>query len=321
MALSAPRPARADDPAAVEAQARFKEGVELANRSKFEEARVKFLQAAAVLKVPAVLYNLASAEETTSRHLDALQHYRAFLVMARSDARITDAMRDKAREGITRSLKLVGQLRLSAPEGAQVTVDGQVAEPTGEPVAVAPGRHAVEGTFHGEVRTVAVEATAGAVTSVRLEFAPSPPKPAAAPSATPSLDPAAPPKAHRTTAGYVVPAVTGVLGLAGIATGVAFWLSWVGYLEDGKRMVYPGICTVSSSPDCVAFTDKRASANSAQVGLAVGFTAGGVFLAGSIATFLLWPKEEPARAATSARLRVLPQLDARGVGAVLDLRY
>ena len=70
--------ARADDTAVVEAQARFAEGLELADAGKHEPARLKFQQAWAVFKAPAVLYNLARSEQLTGHDLEALEHFKLF---------------------------------------------------------------------------------------------------------------------------------------------------------------------------------------------------------------------------------------------------
>src|SRR5688572_20109418 len=93
-----PGVARADDAAVVEAKARFEEGLELADAGKNEPARLKFQQAYSVFKSPAVLYNLARSEQLTGHDLDALDHFRLFLKVGATDVKITDAMRDKAKQ-------------------------------------------------------------------------------------------------------------------------------------------------------------------------------------------------------------------------------
>src|SRR3954469_11752093 len=70
--------ARADDAAVAEAKARFEEGLELADAGKHEPARLKFQQAWAVFKAPAVLYNLARSEQLTGHDLEALEHFKLF---------------------------------------------------------------------------------------------------------------------------------------------------------------------------------------------------------------------------------------------------
>ena len=87
MALSsAPRLAHADDAAVAEAQERFKEGLELADQNKHEPARLKFQQAYAVFKAPAVLYNALEHSAPGQSQPDRRQG--------------TDAMREKARQNV-----------------------------------------------------------------------------------------------------------------------------------------------------------------------------------------------------------------------------
>src|SRR4051812_24493479 len=70
-------PSPADTPLA-EARARFNEGIILADAGNHEGARLKFNQAWGLLKSPAVLYNLARAEQLSGHPLEALEHYRLF---------------------------------------------------------------------------------------------------------------------------------------------------------------------------------------------------------------------------------------------------
>src|SRR3954469_14906902 len=95
-----PGVARADDAAVEEAKARFQEGLELADAGKPEPARLKFQQAWAVFKAPAVAYNLARAEQLTGHELEALEHFRMFLRVGATDVKVTDAMREKAKQNV-----------------------------------------------------------------------------------------------------------------------------------------------------------------------------------------------------------------------------
>ena len=163
--------AHADDAAMAEAQARFNEGLHLADSAKFEEARLKFLQAFAVLKAPAVLFNLASTEQKTGHDVEAIEHYRAFLKSGANDTRITDAMRDKARQNIADLLKKVGQVEIDAPDGAKISVDGKpLEEPPKAPVPVTPGKHTIEAAFSGKIKSVTVDAPLGQVVKAKIDF-------------------------------------------------------------------------------------------------------------------------------------------------------
>src|SRR4029079_7325109 len=89
---------RADHECVEAAKTRFEEGLELADAGKHEPARLKFQQAYAVFKAPAVLYNLARSEQLTGHELEALEHFRLFLRVGATDVKITDAMREKAKQ-------------------------------------------------------------------------------------------------------------------------------------------------------------------------------------------------------------------------------
>ncbi|MBX3190259.1 MAG: hypothetical protein KF819_24885, partial [Labilithrix sp.] len=163
--------ARANDAAVAEAQARFQEGLDLADAGKHEAARLKFQQAVAVFKAPAVLYNLARSEQLTGHDLEALEHYRQFLKAAATDPKITDAMREKAKQNAAEVSKKVGQIDIEVPSAAKVSIDGRPLEETPrEPVPVAPGSHKIEASLDGRVRSVVVECSAGAVTKAKLDF-------------------------------------------------------------------------------------------------------------------------------------------------------
>src|SRR5687767_4703889 len=82
------------DAALVEAQARFKEGLDLADANNNEAARLKFQQAWSVYKSPAVLYNLARSEQLTGHDVEAFEHFREFL-KAPPDPKVTEAHKKK----------------------------------------------------------------------------------------------------------------------------------------------------------------------------------------------------------------------------------
>jgi tetratricopeptide (TPR) repeat protein len=83
------------DAALTEAQARFKEGLDLADANNHEASRLKFQQAWSVYKSPAVLYNLARSEQLTGHDIEAFEHFREFLKMP-PDPKVTEAHKRKA---------------------------------------------------------------------------------------------------------------------------------------------------------------------------------------------------------------------------------
>lgn len=310
--LTLPTAARADDAAAAEAQARFKEGLDLADASRFDEARLKFLQASVVLKdkVPTVLFNLAMAEQKTGHDVEAVEHYRTFLKTGANDPRITDAVRDKARQNIGLLLPKVAQIEIQVVSGAKVSVDDKPLDETPkEPIAVAAGRHSVAASFNGKARSVDVVAAVGEVAKAKIDLE--------------AADPASPTQpisqGERTTAGWVVPIALGVLGVGGIAMGAGFGSAAEGTKEElGKlREGSPGICAPPRSSGCSGYEDKVSTLDS-QISMSwVGYGVGAAALVASVATFVFFPKS--VKNAPQARL--VPAIHPRLAGAHVELSF
>ena len=158
----------AQDSATAEARARFDEGIKLVEAGDHESARLKFNQAWALLKSPAILFNLARSEQLSNHPVEALEHYRQF-AKTPPDPKVTDVQRQRAAENITELAKKVGQIEIEAPAGARITVDGRAIDAGNtDPVPVTPGKHVVEAIFDGKVKSVTVECTAGTITKAKL---------------------------------------------------------------------------------------------------------------------------------------------------------
>jgi hypothetical protein len=184
--------ARAQDPANVrEAKMRFQEGLTLHDQGHDEEARLKFLEAYAVLKSPNLLFNLARSEQLSGHDVDAMTHYEAYVHSP--DPKVADSDRADARQHMTELLPRVGQIAVTAAAGAHVSVDGRATgqdAPLADPVPVAAGKHTVSAqTADGVVRSLDVVAALGVVVTADFTQAETP-----APSATtsaPATSPAA----------------------------------------------------------------------------------------------------------------------------------
>jgi hypothetical protein len=312
-ALSFASLAQADDAAMLEAQARFREGLELADNAKYDEARLKFLQAFAVLKAPAVLFNLASTEQKTGYDVEAIGHYRAFLSIGASDTRITDAMRDKANRNIDSLLRKVGQVDIDAPDGAKISVDGKpLEEPPKGPVPVSAGRHRIEAAFSGKIKSVTIECALGQVVKAKIEFDTGPDQ---------LNDPRAS-EGERTTAGWVVPLTLGVLGAGGVVMGAAFASSSQSSKDasEGLRRTSVGLCAPPGGAACTEYDAKRADAESQATLSYVGYVAGGALLAGALASFLFWPKS-PKSLSPSRGMILTPHVGPQAAGANLQLHF
>ncbi|KYF72375.1 hypothetical protein [Sorangium cellulosum] len=100
---------------------------------------------------------------------------------------------------LARARQLAGELRVVAPAGATVTIDGAPAEIEGDrPIPVEPGRRVVRAALDGRTATAEVDVPRGETREVRLTFPPPPepqrPEPEAQRAAP--AGPAAPPPAR-----------------------------------------------------------------------------------------------------------------------------
>jgi hypothetical protein len=283
-----PGVAHADDAAVVEAKARFEEGLELADAGKAEPARLKFQQAWAVFKAPAVLYNLARAEQLTGHDLEALEHFKLFLKVGATDAKITDAMRDKAKQNAAELAKKLGQVDIEVPPTARVSVDGKPLEETPkEPVAVQPGRHTIEATFDGRVKSVTVECVAGNVVKAKIEF-----------EAGGTAEPPSEQRSSGWSTGRIV--TVSALAVGAVAGGVLFFVfhgAAQSNVDDSKALLNGGSCLGVSNADCTKAAGLKDDRDSNVTLSTVSLVAGGVFAAGAVAAAVLWPKssKESAR--------------------------
>lgn len=286
--VSIPGEARADDAAVAEAQARFDEGLALADAGKNEEARLKFQQAVAVLKAPAVLYNLARVEQLTGRELEALEHYRLFLRAAANDPKVTDAMREKTKGYIAELSKKAGQIDIDAPPEARISIDGKpLEEHPREPVAVAPGRHVVEAAFQGRVKSVSVDCVAGNVSKARIEF-----------ESTSTTYP--PGEVERSwSTGKIV--TVGALAAGAVAGGVLFFVfrgQAQGNVDDAKGLLGGTSCVNVTSDRCTQAAGLKDDRDTNQTVSNIALGSGIVLAAGALGAAVLWPstKERSARA-------------------------
>lgn len=295
------------DAALTEAQARFKEGLELADSNDHEAARLKFQQAWSVYKSPAVLYNLARSEQLTGHDIEAFEHFREFL-KSPPDPKVTEAHKKKAQENVGELTKKLAQVDVEAPPTARVTVDGKVAtDAVREPVPVAPGRHVIEATLEGRIKSITVECAAGNVTKAKIEFETTP---SGGGGAGPGFT--EPPPAggddRSSSARYVVPAIIGVAGLASLGVGIGFGLASQSAKDEEDALRKPGACTVTTSPDCQALDEKRSDVTTKGTVSTIGYVGGGVLLAAAAITYIVWPSSKKS----GSRITFAPVASANG---------
>jgi hypothetical protein len=331
----------ADEMAEREAQARFEEGLRRVKAGDFEGARVSFVQAYAVLHRPRILMNLALCEERTGRATEALTHFK----QVTRDALATEADRDDAQTHAAGLAGQVGHIEVRAPPGGVLMVDG--GPPAGttpllEPLDVTPGHHVIEAKLAQGTQAIVVDLSAGQV--VHIRFGQDEPRPrapmvaAAVPgsatgpgfatataTATGSANAIAPatsvaeaPSSRGAGAARAIVSVSlAAVGAGAIAVGIGFALGADNASSDIQRLK-------AANPSCpppVTMGGCQQLASAAQtrsddINAARGFlVAGGVLLAGGVATWLFWPKGK------SHSIALVPLASEHQAGAVVVGRF
>ncbi|MGE0791173.1 MAG: PEGA domain-containing protein [Sandaracinaceae bacterium] len=152
IALSAmgPRAAVAqDDETRERARENFEAGVARFEAGDFQGALERFQEAYRIAPHPSVRVNMANCYERLDRPLEALHHFEGFLAEAESP---TPQQRREVQAAIQRLRAQLGDLRLTiAPDGAQVTIDGEqvLRAPILQAVTLARGVHVIEVQMDG----------------------------------------------------------------------------------------------------------------------------------------------------------------------------
>lgn len=319
-AAAAPSRARADERALpsttemTEAETRFGEGLELYGRGAINEARVKLVQAYAVLGRTNILWNLAVAEFYSSRLLDSIRHMRQFVKApdaAPGDVKLATERFIPAIE------KQTGRVAITAARGTSLSVDGEDLglAPLGDAVDVLPGKHMVVG--RGQTGTVAIEVE---VRSGQTIPATVPNDKASAVDGAQARTPngqedaqVAEPSSARNATTIVV----GAGAVVAVGLGVTFLALASSNTSDAASIARslgndPSACSGSGSSDCTRLRDAN-DAHNHDVGLATGFFVGaGALAIGAAATYFLWPKAEPRK--PHARPAVVPTAGGAAVG-------
>ncbi|HEY4013584.1 MAG TPA: hypothetical protein VGM06_09615 [Polyangiaceae bacterium] len=313
--------ARAQDPSAAAAQARFNEGVLAYERRDFDRARVLFLQSVALQPRGSAFRNLGLCEMQLGRPVEALGHLRAALHLPDLDPTRRGVTQNDLREAYAAT----GHLVIETADGAALAVDGTPVEgsaPFREPIDVTAGAHVLEAKV-GEKKSLAtVDARAGVlvVASLPIEGAGSPgsstaPLVASGPlsdtllTVGPPAAPTSPPFwIARRTVGLGLVAV----GIASAAVGVYFYTQ-ASDAEDrnnaARAGLQPSSCSGPSQPPaCAIASDARSTQQQDAVLNYVFLGAGGAAAVIGAAMFL-WPSSRsvvvtPSVGANSAGLRL-----------------
>jgi hypothetical protein len=194
-----PRPAQAQAPADIAAARQlFREGSQLSQEGKWEQARQRFLQSLQLRRAAITLYSLGVTQKETGQFVEALESLRAFLQWPPNEA--TEPYLPIARELVGKLEKRVARVTLGlVPEGIKLDrleIDGVKLGGVAldVPRLVNPGHHEVLAVAvdrrEGRVEFTLAE---GAETRVRIELGRRLALPAASASGAPTPSSAPPP--------------------------------------------------------------------------------------------------------------------------------
>ncbi len=291
-----------------EAEDRWKEGRALYEDGKVDDARLKYAQALVVLQRTNILWNLAIAEFYSNRPLDALRHFKQFVV--RNDADPADVKRANDKY-IPESAQQTGHLVVEAAPGLEIIVDDdlqQGATPFRDTVDVNPGPHRVHARYRGAVESKDVACTAGRTIVVKFEMQTAEPGKETVVVAYP-----------RARSFLTVGLAVGAIAATGVA--VVFALDSKsrdddnrGYIAQNVQNGSGGVCADRGGAACVAWQDRLDSQQTSATLSKVFYVTGGVLAAGALVTWFAWPKPK-TEAAPKSTAWVLPSFTPGG-GAV-----
>ena len=285
-----------------EARARFEEGIKLADSNDYERARVKFLQAYALEQRPSILINLAVCEQKTNRLLEAIDHAEQYLHNPRPDPKRAEYVRQLLAE----LSKSTGQIKIIAPNGLAIVVDGAAKgkTPVDVEIHVMPGKHTVtigdktnDVTCNaGETQTVKIEVTDGGTGS--------------------------PPPTETTRTQWMPPPVGAIvlagIGIVGLGVGIGLGAASSGQRSDldTKAMATGGICgTMPTAPACADLKSSRDGTQTTALISTVSYIAGGALIVGGVLWWMLAPRK------VVERVPATPVVGAGFIGVSSTLRF
>jgi hypothetical protein len=305
--LLASSAATADD-AKVEADARFKEGLALAKQGKYAEARTKYQQAYALDERPSLLLSLAIVEHASQRYVEAIDHLRRYFDSPKSPKE--KQQEAELRDTLWKQLwAQTGHLRVTAPKGASLKVDGKPAgrAPLADVIDVLPGSHVVV----ADDETRSVVAPAGETSEVAFG-ASTPSAGAAVVGPAPITEP--PTESERPF--WDTGRILGVsaLGVGAVGFGLSFAFnsasnSKATHGDDLAKQLGPSPCGGGASVSgCADLNDVRDAQQRNATLSTVFVIAGSAFVATGV-VLMVWPR---------GGARLSPSAGPRGAGLSLS---
>lgn len=311
------------DTRTVAAEALFEQGRQLMKEKKFAEACEKFAASNEAESSVGALLNLGECQTRIGRTASAWTAYRQAAALAQKDKdRRRAAFASRRADALERELSYLIVEVAGARRTDGMTIsrgESEVLEPLwNQRIPVDPGTYTISATAPGHLPwsaqvTVQPRSEGGAgevrVSVPALEPAPAPeravtaePETPGEPARSPGLPPAPAPRADDggLGTGRVVAIGSGVVGLAGIATGVVFALQ----SQSKNDQAYDdGHCDAMNACDAAGVAlveDARSAASVSYVAYGVGVAAVAV---GAVLWFTSGPAETDDANAHSARVR------------------
>jgi hypothetical protein len=293
---SAPVWAQESPAAEREADARFKAGLGRARQGKWEEARLSFLQAYALVPNAAILWNLALAELKSGHAVEALRHfgdYENSPKADRSDLQKLHVLRERAYEQ-------VGRLLIEAPPDAKVWIDG-AAQDGAAYINLAPGEHRVKVQMGDQGDERRVTLAPGQVDKESFSFALVSPLSAVATPVLPTevLPAPTPAESHAPPSERARNRTLGWIGIGAAATTLAFGIGLTLAANAKEADAEAAVAQAGGATACgVALVPTRcADAQSAarqertyRTLSTIGFVGTGVFAVATAGFFLFAPR-------------------------------
>jgi hypothetical protein len=286
----------ADNISVAEAEKRFEEGKQLFAQGRYEEAHVKFSEACAAHPTTKCPKNLGLAEYRLKHAPESATHLREYL--AKADPNDADVATIRTVYDDVKGQ--CGELDVSAPGGAKVSVDGKIAgtAPLDATLFVGPGKHDVSAAWEGKSDSKPVDVAARAKERIVL----GPPTTQPPPGTTEKSVMWPPPTPA------ILLAATGAAALIG---GAIFNVVAAGKTPDVQNGGAMSGGTCNTMPQVPACSNAQSALQSQSTLSAVSLTmyiGGGVLLTTGVVWWLITPRKQTVTA------RVVPTMG----GATLE---
>ena len=298
----------------------FREGVSAGKAGDYERAEAAFRGAYALTPSPSTLRNLALTEMRLGKMVDALGHLK---VAVRAPG-LTTEQRRIVQQNLDDAFAATGHLSVETTAGAQVVVDGLMAEgaaPFADPLDVPAGSRHVEARLGSAVVQADVEAPAGRVVAIALPVVqPSqpPPEPVAAPTEVVPAPGTGNARGSRATTWWTVPhgaaVALGAAGALGLGLGFYFNAASNSAASDanGLRSALAGRCTgAGAAPECAALRAKISEVHQDETLANASFAFAG---AAAVGAAVLLAVAGPGASTRTGSLRWTPAIAPGGAG-------